>query len=160
MHKLFKFEVRISKSETNPNVRIFQYLKQLFWLFEHCFEFRALKFGFILCILCIFTAGCGQPLRTLIGVGNEQKAQRQMVQRQDELFEKMLNDIQNDKIKQGQKLTSVVDSYGDPILTTYDGNAKTLLYRSPVQFFSATKVYLKFDENNCIEKIDIERENE
>ena len=109
---------------------------------------------------CLIFAGCSQPLRTLIGVGGEQKAQRKEVQHQDALFNKLLGDIRDGRLKEGTRRLQIVDKYGDPILTTYEGKEQILLYRPQVEFFNATKVYLRFDDDDVLTKITIDNEND
>lgn len=153
-----KSQIPMAKYQINPNDQDPIFQKNIFWNLKikiwKLFGIWSLLLG----VCCLVFAGCSQPLRTLMAVNSEQKAQHKVVQKQDALFQRMLADIQSDRLKEGQRRPQIVSRYGDPILTTYDDKQETLLYRSPVKFFNATKVYLDFNEDDILTKIRIERD--
>lgn len=100
--------------------------------------------------VCCVLAGCSQPLRTLVDLGAEQKNQRALVKKEDVRFKVLLDDIRHGRLKIGTTLRSqVIARYGEPVLV----EDKTLLYRRPVEFFNAPKVYLDFDESGRLAAI-------
>lgn len=96
-------------------------------------------------------AGCSQPLRTLMDVGAEQKAQQQYQQRQETLFYRLIKDIESERLKQGTDLKDITSRYGEPVILS-DG---TLVYQRPGDYFRATKVYLVFDEGEKLQSVKI-----
>jgi hypothetical protein len=93
--------------------------------------------------VCCLLVGCSPPLRTLVDLSAEQKNQRAFVKKEDARFKVLLDDIRYGRLKIGTTLRSqVVARYGEPVLE----EDRTLLYRRPVEFFNASKVYLDFDE--------------
>jgi hypothetical protein len=97
-------------------------------------------------------SGCGQPLRTLMGLGNEQKAQQAYVARESSRFEVLLRDARNNRVKEGLSFSAVVSRYGSPVAIK-DGS---FLYRDPVDFFNSAKVYMTFDANERLTRVRIE----
>ena len=110
--------------------------------------------GFLFCC-----SGCSQPLRTLMAVNAEQKAQQDSVHKENQQFERLLKDIKACKIKQGMARSLAIKRYGSPVLEAHSEVGKTLLYRNPVVFLHATKVYLNFDEHDILVSAKIDEKN-
>lgn len=110
-------------------------------------------------LTCIFfMAGCSEPIRTLQALGAEKDAQLAQVKRQDKEFELLLRDIAKDRLKPGMSRQEIVGRYGHPVLESASRQQEeiTLLYRKPVEFFDMTKVYLTFDNQGYLKKVDVE----
>lgn len=105
-----------------------------------------------------FIAGCSQPIRTLKALGVEKDAQAAQVERQNIKFELLLNDIMRDRLKTGVSRAKIEKRFGKPVLEEplSDEGKTVLLYRKPTEFFDTEKIYLTFDKNNNLEKIEIE----
>ena len=112
---------------------------------------RARRFAFVLTGL-LFFAGCGQPLRTLMAIDAEQKAQQRYQRRQEVLFYRLVEDVKAGRLKEGVSRQEVLRRYGDPI--TMDETS--IVYRKPCAYFKATKVAVSFDEDDRIKTLRIE----
>jgi hypothetical protein len=97
-------------------------------------------------------AGCSQPLRTLMGIGAEQKAQQQYQQRQETLFYRLVKDVESGRLKQGADREDVLRRYGDPIVL----NDGTIVYQRPGDYFRATKVYMVFDDDDKLRTLRVQ----
>jgi hypothetical protein len=95
--------------------------------------------------------GCSQPLRTLVAVGNEQKAQQQEVSGQEARFEALLRDVRKGRLLPGLREERVLARYGAPVLR----EGRTFVYRDPVGFFGSPKVYLTFDDADLLSLIKV-----
>ena len=91
-------------------------------------------------------SGCSQPLRTLMAVGSEQKAQQSFVKIEEARFKAVLGEARAGRIKKGTARENIVARYGEPIINT----ESYFLYRDPVGFFDSPKVYLDFDEKGAL----------
>ncbi|MFH0940858.1 MAG: hypothetical protein V1840_03275 [Candidatus Omnitrophota bacterium] len=103
------------------------------------------------CVIAIFSLvcgslGCSQPLRTLMAVGSEQKAQQSFVKIEEARFKAVLREARAGRIKKGTARESIVARYGEPVINT----ESYCLYRGPVDFFNSPKVYLDFDEKGAL----------
>ncbi len=110
-------------------------------------------------LMCIFfMAGCSQAIRTLQGLGVEKDAQTAQVEQQNIKFGFLLNDIKRDRLKPGASRERIIARYGRPVLeeALSEQDKTVLLYRKPTQFFDTEKIYLVFDKNNNLEKIEVE----
>ncbi len=96
--------------------------------------------------------GCSQPLRTLMGVGAEQKAQRSYVRRDESRFKLLLGEARQGRVKTGTTQDRIIARYGQPVVR----EGVTFLYRDPVAFFNSTKVYMDFDEKGLLKSLRIE----
>ena len=88
-------------------------------------------------------------------LGAEQEAQQSFVRKEKSRFNLLLREARRSRLKLGTPRVEVVSRYGEPILE----KGKTMLYRSPVEFFGAPKVYLDFDEAQRLVGVRIIEEN-
>lgn len=105
-------------------------------------------------VLIIFvTAGCAllpEGLMTLKRVGDSQKQIGRYLAKQEKLFDKMLRDVKNGRIKPGISQNRLISIYGEPVITKSSKEptiAEIFLYRYPTEYFSSDKVYLYFDKS-------------
>jgi hypothetical protein len=103
----------------------------------------------LLWILGVFTAGCGQPLRTLMELGREQDALQECVVSRSAFFTKLLRDIEEGALAPGTARPEIIRLYGTPVLE----RGGVLLYRHPAAFFEGPKVYLELDAAGRLENI-------
>lgn len=95
-------------------------------------------------------------------LGAEQKAQQRFVHEESRRFDALLRDAKAGRIKKGMRLEEVVARYGEPVVEKarspqgIEGPVTTLLYRNPVVFFGASKVYLDFGTEGRLEAVRIE----
>lgn len=99
--------------------------------------------------LLIALAGCSQPLKTLMAVGQEQAGQQAYVREKEARFEALWRDVQRARLLPGLRQEKVLARYGEPVLR----KGRTFLYRNPVEFTGAKKVYLEFDEQDILQSI-------
>lgn len=113
-----------------------------------------LKINSVLCFLfsvfCL--VGCSQPLRTLMAVGAEQKAQQKFVSQEEIRFNDLWRDAKEGVIHNGRTQKEIIARYGEPVLKTGQG----FLYRNPVSFFDAQKVYMDFNEQGVLKAVRIQ----
>ncbi|MFA5039193.1 MAG: hypothetical protein WC732_05895 [Candidatus Omnitrophota bacterium] len=102
-------------------------------------------------VVLFFCAGCSQPLRTLMELGGEQKAQQAYVRQKQARFEALLRDIERQRLLPGLRKERVVARYGEPVLT----EGGVFLYRDPVDFVGAKKVYLEFNDRDLLDSIKV-----
>ena len=100
----------------------------------------------------IVLSGCSQPLRTLMELDKEGKAQQRYVDARDAKFSMLLEDVKKNRLQPGGMKKRVIARYGEPILT--DGD--TILYRPVTKFFGERKIYLTFDKNDVLKQIKLE----
>ncbi|MEK7850062.1 MAG: hypothetical protein AAB213_04545 [Candidatus Omnitrophota bacterium] len=101
----------------------------------------------LFCGIVVFSLlGCSQPLRTLMDVSSEQKAQQNFIKIEEARFKAVLREARAGRIKKGTVRESIVARYGEPVLNT----GSYFLYRGPVDFFDSPKVYLDFDEKGAL----------
>lgn len=107
------------------------------------------------CLWCLLVglAGCSQPLRTLMALGEEQKGQQWQVAQQEKKFDLLWNDVKAGRLAKGTPSAEIIRRYGDPVLATSPG---TFLYRLPTEYFDTPKVYLIFDPQDKLSDIRIE----
>ena len=79
--------------------------------------------------------------------------------KENQQFERLLKDIKACKIKAGMAQSLVIKRYGSPVLEAHSEVGKTLLYRNPVVFLHARKVYLNFDEHDILVSAKIDEKN-
>ncbi|MFH1692441.1 MAG: hypothetical protein ABIC68_07780 [Candidatus Omnitrophota bacterium] len=115
-------------------------------------------YGFVCLLGAFFFAGCSQPIRTLQALGVEKDAQAAQVKRRDSEFELLLKDIGKGRLKMGASRQEIVARYGNPVLeiVARQQDEVAFLYRKGAEFFNTTKVYLTFDKQGILKKIDVE----
>lgn len=100
-------------------------------------------------------SGCS-PLFNISGLvnlkryGNNQDEIKDYIEKQEGLFFKLKEDINNNRLKTGTSKKQILSKYGEFILSNSvkdetDIN-EIILYRHPTQYFSSDKVYLYFDK--------------
>ena len=105
----------------------------------------------IICIILFSSQGCiffNKEIMTLKRAGDSQKQISSYIKKQVKLFDKLVGDLKNDKLKPGVSKSSIISIYGDPVLITKKPAplyGEVLLYRHPTEFFNSDKVYLYFD---------------
>jgi hypothetical protein len=106
-------------------------------------------------LLILAGAGCAvlrhpQELWALRRLGQSQDKIARYVERQERLFERLVGDVQANKLEPGRSRSEIIKSYGEPVLSrkiSGDPLVDTrLLYRHPTQYFSSHRIYLYFDE--------------
>lgn len=113
------------------------------------------EFAPVLALFFFLLAGCSQPLRTLMELGREQKAQQDFVAKAEAQFERLRKDISSGRLTAGELKENVLARYGEPVLEKTQGGGQIWLYRFPVVFLGAEKVYLSFDARGRLEKIEV-----
>ncbi len=107
---------------------------------------RMLFYGIAIFSLVGASLGCSQPLRTLMSVGAEQKAQQKIIETQETRFKNVLKEARAGSIKNGVSRENIIARYGEPVLD----KGSYFLYRDPVDYFNSPKVYLDFDEKGAL----------
>lgn len=74
------------------------------------------------------------------------------VARQERGFLRLKQDIQRDFLQKGMSRELVIKKYGEPVFCDPADSeiAQSCLYRPPTEYFSADKVYLYFDQQECL----------
>jgi len=105
-------------------------------------------------LICLF-AGCAKlehmdELLALKSYSDNQDEQKRFLAREEEKFQKLLTDVKTGKLSEGRLKSSIIYSYGKPILTTPIANdpviKEELMYRHPGQLFGSEKAFLYFDQ--------------
>lgn len=99
-------------------------------------------------------AGCGPSVKTLMEYDSEGKAQRTYVNAADEKFALLLSDIEQKRLQPGGTKRRVIAHYGEPVLD----KDNILLYRPATKFFGTKKVYLTFDADDILKKVEVVKE--
>lgn len=99
-------------------------------------------------------AGCAflthkQQITALKSLGDEQEELEKYVNQQEELFLRLKNDIQNQRLVKGTSKEEILSLYGEPIYCkgalNSNSQQETCLYRHPTRFFSSDLIFLEFD---------------
>lgn len=115
------------------------------------------KKGLIIFIFLFALCGCAivrdfEGIMTLKRYGDSQAEMQKYVERQTRLFNKLVEDVKDDKLEKGMAQRTIVRMYGDPVLTKEikgDPPVKEkLLYRHPLHYFTSDKVYMYFSDDN------------
>lgn len=113
-------------------------------------DIARLLFIFLIFNLC----GCAmfshyEQLMTLKHLGDNQKETAKYVESQDKLFEQLLDDMKNDKIKPHMLKNDIITLYGEPVfykdVAENTSVKEMLLYRKSTEYFSSDKVYMYFN---------------
>jgi len=120
-----------------------------------------LKALLILFISVFVLSGCAKvqhldQLLTLKGLADEQVKLGKYVDKQDQKFEMMLEEVKAGTLVQYLNKRKIVRTFGDPIYVKQvkrdDQELETWMYRYSTQFFDSEKVYLYFDsDDNLVE---------
>jgi uncharacterized protein YehS (DUF1456 family) len=115
-----------------------------------------LYFKVLFYFLILGITGCAamsnlDELLTLKSVADSQKDIEIYLKKQEDGFKKLLDDVKNERLKQGLTKKYIMETYAEPILTkeTTQDNAvrEILLYRHPTQYFNSDRIYLYLDKN-------------
>lgn len=102
------------------------------------------------CCALLAIVGCSklEGLMTLKRLGDSQKEIETHVDKQEKLFNLLVNDLKAEKLKSGTSETQIQRTYGSPVLTKPAAEPEgsyVLLYRHPTRYFNSDKIYLHFD---------------
>lgn len=95
---------------------------------------------------CVFLS---EEVATLKEVGKSQAQIVEYIERQEKLFEKLLDDLKNERLVVGTSKSTIMNLYGEPILSKEAKKpppGEILLFRYPTRYFDSDKVYLRFDK--------------
>ena len=101
-----------------------------------------------LLLLLAFLSGCSQPLRTLIRVNKEQESHHRYIDKQNNRFEALVEDIETDDLDLGLSRKRIIARYGQPIYEKGVEGQTRFLYRQPLDYNPAKKVYLYFNHED------------
>ncbi|MDD4183235.1 MAG: hypothetical protein PHT53_05380 [Candidatus Omnitrophica bacterium] len=111
----------------------------------------------LVCLIFVLLCGCAKlahldELLTLKSVSDNQRQIQIYLDKQEKGFNKLKEDIKNNRLKQGQFKRSIIDRYSEPVLTEEPapenvGVKEILLYRHPTNYFKSERIYLYFDES-------------
>jgi hypothetical protein len=138
---------------------------------------RAAQFPMLVKSLCLFLllaicAGCSQRILLLKRFASGQKEMENYVARQEKGFLRLKEDVRHNLLQKGTSIETVIKKYGEPVFCapaegehpilsdksvfrsaetpTPPAIAQSCLYRAPTEYFSADKVYLYFDRQECL----------
>lgn len=108
--------------------------------------------------IAILFCGCAKlahldELLALKSVSDNQRQIEIYLAKQECGFNRLKDDIKNNRLKQGELKRSVIAKYSEPVLTKKAmpenvGVKEILLYRHPTNYFKSDRIYLCFDANN------------
>lgn len=102
-----------------------------------------------LCLVLFVVAGCGPAISTLQRYSKEQDLIEREVERAKKKFDLLVEDIKQERLKEGRSKRKFIRIYGKPVITNaIDSNEAVLelLYRDPLKFFDTPKVYVYFNK--------------
>jgi len=106
------------------------------------------------CLIVFFASGCAiftktEGILTLKRYSDGQVQIQRYVDRQEKFFDKLVEDLKNDKLQPGISKRKFMRSYGVPILSRAGGDPgeEVLLYRYPTKYFNSDRVYAYFDQS-------------
>jgi uncharacterized protein YicC (UPF0701 family) len=118
---------------------------------------RAIKSYALLLLLAIPSlSGCEtvthlDELLTLKSVSDSQKDIDKYLAEQEKGFQKLLDDLKNNRLKEGMTKKYIIATYAEPILVEQNSEdpriKEVLLYRHPTQYFKSDRIYLYLDKN-------------
>ncbi len=105
-------------------------------------------------IFLVLICGCStvqhmDELLTLKRVADSQKQIEIYLQKQEQGFSRLYEDINTGKLKPGKLERAIISEYSDPVLIKKpEGQTdikEILLYRHPTEYFSSDRIYLYID---------------
>jgi len=88
----------------------------------------------------------------LKNLGDERTRLGEELKRQEGLYNKLKQDIKENRLKKGVSQKEIISEYGQPVFSRVvdaNGEAKfCLIWRHPTEFFSSDMLYLYFDAGN------------
>lgn len=122
----------------------------------------------ILFFTVLVFCGCAKvkhldQLLTLKGLADEQVAMNQYIEKQDQIFELMLEEAKAGTLDQYLNKRRILRAFGDPIFVKHvkgDGQElESWLYRYSTEFFNSEKIYLYFDPDGNLVKSEYKGRN-
>lgn len=113
-------------------------------------KMKNIKQLIVIAVCVILFSGCAKlskmnELLRLKELSDEQIAMEKSVEKDDALFDLLLNDFKEGKLEKGETVRNLVDKYGWPILersASEGSNVEEWIYRYSLDFFGSPKVYL------------------
>ena len=113
------------------------------------------RLSILSCLIVFFVNGCvvftkAEGLLTLKRYGDSQAQMQRYVDKQVKLFDKLVSDLEADKLKVGISQRQFIRSYGEPVLSRElkePEAGEVFLYRHPTEYFNTDRVYAYFDES-------------
>lgn len=110
------------------------------------------------CLIVVLFCGCAKlahldELLTLKSVSDNRAQIENYLAKQERGFNRLKEDIKNNRLEQGELKRSVIAKYSEPALTKEAGPENVgikeiLLYRHPTNYFKSDRIYLYFEINN------------
>ena len=102
-------------------------------------------------------AGCAvsniEELSTLKAMGSEDKEKEKVLSREDKNFQKLQTAIREQKIKTGLSTAETVREWGEPVVTSREGNEERWVYKSKAgDWFKGEKIYLFFTADHSLKE--------
>ena len=116
----------------------------------------------VIIFLVVFLTGCSvtnnlEEIKRLQAVGDSQEQIQNDVEAQDQVFAQMLNAYEFNQLADYKTKQQIVGAFGKP-LGRWDINEGDLstkwLYRQSANFFHSDKLYLYFDQDDQLRKIE------
>ena len=100
-------------------------------------------------LFIVVLGGCAkyQGVMTLKNYAAGQRQIQDYVRAQEELFLKLKQDFNDNKLEKGMPQSEITSIYGEPILSRSIDNKEVFLYRHPTEYFDTDRIYLYFDKN-------------
>jgi len=122
----------------------------------------------ILIFAVLVFSGCAKvkhldQLLTLKGLADEQVAMNQYIEKQDQIFELMLEKAKAGTLDQYLNKRKILRTFGDPIFVKHvkrdDQELESWMYRYSTEFFDSEKIYLYFDLDGNIVNLEYKGRN-
>lgn len=122
-------------------------------------KFLTFSFFGIILLLCLLQAGCvyftkAAEIRALRQIAVSQKEIEGYVKRQENGFQRLKQDIAENKLEMGLSKKQVISRYEEPVFCeplSQGPAVESCLYRLPVEYFNTDNVYLLFDGKQMLE---------
>ena len=109
-------------------------------------------------IIAFFASGCvilskAEGLMRLKHYSDGQAQIERYVNKQADLFDKLVSDLEEGKLEVGISQKQFIRNYGDPVLANPVRNSsgeEVLLYRYPLKYFNTDRVYAYFDSSQAL----------
>lgn len=116
-------------------------------------SFKAVLFFAVFSLSGCATLQHMDELLTLKSVADDQKQIEIYLAKQERGFNRLNDDIKNNRLSKGQLKRSVIAKYSEPVLIKKaepeaGGIKEILLYRHPASYFKSDRIYLYFDDGN------------
>lgn len=110
----------------------------------------------LLCLI-IFLSGCSESLQQLMDIDRNDKAIRRELSSGEKNFDLLLRDVERGRVLAGAEKADIIKRYGKPVLESFDEASELdkLLYRYPTKYFAAPKVYLYFNREQRLVRLEL-----